>query len=277
MAAVHLIYLITTFPERKSTIAETKNAELLPLVAEIQVALVVCKTFVPFGVALFVTSCARMQRKRYFTVAGTVLLAFTAQCRLFFISTESLAMGGLRLCFVALPNLVVALWGYALAKCSMDFDYERDCLEEGRLNDSRSPNSGEMVAAPPRPGAHDHPPGGSGTADKQSVKARQRSADQQGESIVHFLLSLVWPVSIQSVTSPYIPVVLSANEVRGPFTIPILYLQSTCHITDLDQAVALAGGVATLAFSCWDAFKSQSSNEEVEDRSDSTRATTSTS
>jgi len=244
VAAGHLVYQIATFPGPRRDILTTLEPGLVQYVAALEAALTVCDTFVSLGLLLIVVAAWKLQFKRCLSIAFVGLICFGTEGALFLISAGSdirrsnfsrpfslnvqPAMIFLIVITTVLSTTFLSLW-----------ILRRDVKEA-------------------------------------AAQSRQNNCEPQDRRD--------WPPSLQVgtlLTTIYLPLALAASfgiplGAMGTTVLGALHSfvwrfrffmpESNAGLTDLDQAVALTGGVATFAFSCWEAV--QSHREKAEESTD---------
>ncbi|KAK3058313.1 hypothetical protein LTR09_001391 [Extremus antarcticus] len=251
VAAGHLLHQVATFPGNRSSILTTNDPVLLPWAAAIQASLTICEIAAPMALALFAISTITMQKKRCYCAAGTALLAFSAESGLFVVSPRApIDQSNLSRPFLLNRSpwmilFMVVTFGYAivalviwLRTSSTTFEHMR----ETRVGERRREDPERAVLARLR-------------------TRRLWTYQEAGLYLVSGFAILYTPIAFATFTS--FPLGAWGTTALGTmhsiaWRLRFFAPESTCRITDLDQAVALAGGVATLAFSCYDALIARS-------------------
>ena len=296
VAAGHLIYQIISYTGDRSTILTTQDPELLPRVAAMEASLNICETFAALALTLFAIAAFKFHIGRCITVATVGLVCFGTESALFFISPDSSvkrsnftrpfilneqrAMIPTFIVITAVCPAAVIVW-FRVASRTRTRSRSRDTAETGNggirrvLQRGRYHIDGVHHQVLDRMRLKLSDQGALELPDRMRLQMREvavaRDDDVRAMRSIAIVSLLFLPLtSCAAAVSASFPLgawgvtplgALHSFAWRLRFFIP----ETSSKITELDQAVALAGGAATLGFSLLEAVKSSVDSDEQTD------------
>ncbi|KAK5690925.1 hypothetical protein LTR17_025833 [Elasticomyces elasticus] len=270
VAGGHLIHQLITYPGPRGSMFATTDSALTPRVAAIEASLCICQTFSAMAPLLAGISMYRRHARRFFMTVSVGLFCFVLEIMLTEISpipsTDRTNLSRIPLIygevFIIILTIVIIFQVLAALYVWIDFakltrasKKRRD--EEAQISELKTLNQ-QLQAVRDQDGDHKV------MATQRIVHTglqEQAAQNKQRASYAGFLSSGI------SVFFAPLALLLSLGDSSGTTAIGSFHSlawrlvsfvpESNTTIKELDQVVALAGGVAALVFSCWDAYRSR--------------------
>jgi hypothetical protein len=278
VAGGHLIYQLVNYPGPRDSMFVTLDLALVQRVAAIEASLCICQTFSVLALPLTAMSIYKRRYKQFFVTLTTGLFCFVLASLLavslprslpdhvnlnraplihgkVFAATVPAIMG---LFILAVMYVWIWVWIEGLATRQRRVLRVR-ATRQRRHGLNSSPMELEIMQQLPRLVDHNH----AGTPLDPQVE-RNALFVQINRQIEEFFVVLVAAGAAAAFMILPMSLIGSRGFVRDgtvlhPWTLwPLRFFipESDTAVGELDQVVALAGGAATLAFSCYDAYKS---------------------